>query len=317
MLKKIFILLVSIACIAACNKKPKNPETYSRGFISIAVDESFAPIIDSQIMVFESMYPEASIHPIYTTETQAIDMLVNDSVRLVVVTRPLREQEKAQLRERKLAARETQVALDAVALIVNPANMDSLMSILTFRQILNGEITEWKEINPNSNLGNIRVVFDNNRSATVRFALDSVLRAPQMNATVFAQQNNTEVIDYVSRNPSALGVIGVNWIGNQADTTRMSFDQRVRVVAMSQSANATPANSFKPFQAYMVGFRDESGWNKYPMTRNVYIISTDPRMGLPTGFANFMASDRGQRIILKSGLVPAIVNQIRIINVQE
>ena len=322
MIKKIALVLVCVAGFAACSQTPKDTETYSSGFISMAVDESFAPIFESQIMVFEATYPDANINMIDTTEMAAINMLVNDSLRLAVVTRGLRDSEKAKLKEKQLFARETMIALDAVALIINPQNTDSLMSISSFRKILNGEITQWKELNPASKLGKINVVFDNPQSSTVRFALDSVLRAPKINATVYAQDNNAEVIDYVSRNPSALGVIGVNWIGHQTDTienkSTISFDDRVRVVAMSNYADATPDNSFKPFQAYIVGFEDEDGERqKYPMTRTVYMISTDPKMGLPTGFVNFVASDRGQRIILKSGLVPAIVNQIRLINLKE
>jgi phosphate transport system substrate-binding protein len=321
--RKIILTLISVALLAACNGTSKDTETYSSGFISMAVDASFAPIMESEVMVFESRYPAASINQIDTTETAAIDMLVKDSLRLVVATRPLHESEKAKLKEKQLYVKETMIALDAVALIVNPQNTDSLMSISTFRQILNGEVTQWTELNPDSQLGKINVVFDNERSSTVRFVLDSLLHSQKINATVYAQNNNSEVIDYVSRNPSALGVIGVNWIGEQANTTDsirsdIKFSDRVRVLAMSHYTDVTPANSFKPFQAYMVGFADENGdWQKYPMTRKVYMLTTDPKGALPTGFINFVASDIGQRIILKSGLVPAIVNQIRLISINE
>ncbi|MDR1699121.1 MAG: substrate-binding domain-containing protein [Prevotellaceae bacterium] len=319
MLKKLSFTLVCAALLCACQNKPKNTENYAWGFITITTDESFTPIIDTQIMVFESIYPNANIHLIDTTEVAAIDMLVKDSVRLTIATRRLHEHEKAQLKEKKLFAQETKIALDAIALIINPENNDSLMSISTFREILNGSITKWQDINPNSKLGDIRVVFDNPRSSTVRYAVDSILRGgSKLAANVYAQENNAEVVEFVSRNPSSIGVIGVNWIENPNDTTNLSFNDRVRVMAMSNYANATPDNSFKPFQAYIVGFSDENGgWNKYPMTREVYMLNTDPGMKLPTGFVNFVASDRGQRIILKSGLVPAIVNQIRLISVKE
>ncbi len=319
MFKRISYVLLAIALFAACNNKAKDGETYSRGFITIAADESFAPIINTEIMVFESIYSEANVLPQYLGEADAIDLLVKDSVRLAIATRRLNEYEKAQLKEKKLFVRETKIALDAVALIINKANNDSLMSIGTFREILNGNITKWQDINQNSKLGDIRVVFDNPRSGIVRYAIDSVTRTGKpFSAKVYAQNSNAEVIDFVSRNPSSLGVIGVNWIENPNDTTNLSFNDKVRVEAISNYANATTDNSFKPFQAYIVGFEDENGdWNKYPMTREVFMLNTDPGMKLPTGFVNFVASDRGQRIILKSGLVPAIVNQIRLISVKE
>jgi phosphate transport system substrate-binding protein len=48
--------------------------------------------------------------------------------------------------------------------------------------------------------------------------------------------------------------------------------------------------------------------------RTVYIISREARAGLGSGFTAFVAGDKGQRIILKSGLVPATA-PIRIVEI--
>ena len=109
--------------------------------------------------------------------------------------------------------------------------------------------------------------------------------------------------------PEAIGVIGANWVGNKADTTRLSFNQKVRVMAVSSSVNATSENSYRPYQAYLA-------LKKYPLTHDVYILINDPKGALPTGVMTFLTGDRGQRIILKSGLVPA-TQPIRVVNVKE
>ncbi|MDB8923355.1 phosphate ABC transporter substrate-binding protein, partial [Parabacteroides merdae] len=82
----------------------------------------------------------------------------------------------------------------------------------------------------------------------------------------------------------------------------------IRVMAVSRYREATPANSFKPYQAYIA-------LGDYPMTRPVYLILSEPRMGLASGFTSFVASDRGQRIILKSGLLP-VTQPLRIVNIK-
>jgi hypothetical protein len=117
------------------------------------------------------------------------------------------------------------------------------------------------------------------------------------------------VISYVAKNPAALGVIGVNWIGNPADSTRLSFNDAIRIMAVSRADSATVGNSFKPYQAYLA-------LNQYPLTRNVYILLNDPKSGLPSGLTSFLTDFRGQRIILKSGLVPATA-AVRIVDVKE
>ena len=304
--------IVLLLALSACRSKSKEgqTDTYSSGVIAIAADASFEPIIQEEIDVFESLYPLAGIVPRYTTEVEAINLLLKDSVRLAVATRTLTEEEMNSFHSRKFYPREIKLATDALALIVNRANPDSLLSVRDFRRILTGEAKTWKQVNSNSGLKDIQVVFDNKNSSTVRFAMDSVCGGkPLATENVSALKTNQQVIDFVAKNPAAIGVIGVNWLGNRSDTTNLSFKEEIRVMAVSAGDVATPENSYKPYQAYLY-------YGNYPLARPIYAILNDPRSGLPWGFTSFMTSDKGQRIILKSGLVPA-TQPVRIVHVKD
>ncbi len=304
--------IVLLLALSACRSKSKEgqTDTYSSGVIAIAADASFEPIIQEEIDVFESLYPLAGIVPRYTTEVEAINLLLKDSVRLAVATRTLTEEEMNSFHSRKFYPREIKLATDALALIVNRANPDSLLSVRDFRRILTGEAKTWKQVNSNSGLKDIQVVFDNKNSSTVRFAMDSVCGGkPLATENVSALKTNQQVIDFVAKNPAAIGVIGVNWLGNRSDTTNLSFKEEIRVMAVSAGDVATPENSYKPYQAYLY-------YGNYPLARPIYAILNDPRNGLPWGFTSFMTSDKGQRIVLKSGLVPA-TQPVRIVHVKD
>lgn len=304
--------MVTLAVVSACRSKSgEGPtDTYSSGVIAIAADESFEPIVQEEIDVFESLYPLAGIVPRYTTEVEAINLLLKDSVRLAIATRTLTEEEMNSFHSRKFYPREIKLATDGLALIVNRANQDSLMTVRDFSRILTGEAKEWKEVNPNSRLGAIQVVFDNKNSSTVRFAMDSICGGkPLAEGNVSALKTNRQVIDYVAKNSGAIGVIGVNWLGNRSDTTNLSFREEVRVMAVSAGDVATSENSYKPYQAYLY-------YGNYPLARPIYALLNDPRNALPWGFTSFMTSDKGQRIILKSGLVPA-TQPVRIVHVND
>jgi len=306
--------LVLLLGICSCNNNGKKPyakwqDTITTGVIPIACDQCFQPIIQAEIDVFESIYDKAGIVPIYTDEVDAIQLLLNDSVRLAVIARPLTNEEKSILASKKMPARELIIAIDAVALIVNKENTDSIIGMPNLKKILTGEITEWKQLNPKSKLGKIDVVFDNQNSSTVRYAIDSICREQKLSENLYAQKNNPEVIEMVSKVPGALGIIGVNWISNEKDSTNLSFSDKIKVLAVGPYANSDEYNSYKPYQAYIAR-------KNYPMTRYVYIILSDPKSGLSSGFATFLASDRGQRIILKSGIVPA-TQPINIVNVSD
>lgn len=313
-MKRQFWLLgvVVLVLVTACTSKPKDgwTDTYSSGVIAIAADESFQPIVQEEIDVFEGLYPLAGIVPRYTTEVEAINLLLKDSVRLAITTRTLTDAEMNSFRSRKFAPREIKLATDGIALIVNKQNPDSLLTVRDFQRILTGEVKNWKEIYPKSQLKNIQVVFDNKNSSTVRFAIDSICGGkPLVTDDVNALKTNQEVIDYVAKTPSALGVIGVNWLGNKKDTTNLSFRDEIRVMAVSAENVATPSNSYKPYQAYLF-------YGNYPLARPIYALLTDPRNGLSWGFTFFMVSDKGQRIILKSGLVPA-TQPVRVVHVKD
>lgn len=304
-----FILYFSLT--ACSNRKPKSgkwQDTITTGLIPIAVDESFEPIIQTQIDVFETVYARAGILPDYTTEKKAFELLFDDSVRLIIASRRLTKSELKAYSDKKRYPREWKIATDALALIVNKSNPDSIISVKTIKEILTGKITKWTDINPKSPLkGEISVVFDNTESGTVRYAVDSICGGESLSENIFAEKKNKEVIDYVAGSPHAIGVIGVDWVGNASDTTRLSFNERVTVMAVSKLDYADPDNSYKPFQAYIA-------LKHYPLTREVFAILNDPRSGLSTGFTSFLCSQRGQYIILKSGLVPE-TQPVRIVEV--
>ena len=312
MMKRQFRLigLVALVVLSACNSKSKGPtDTYSSGVVTIAADESFEPIIQEEIEVFENLYPLAGIVPRYTTEVEAINLLLKDSVRLAITTRTLTKEEMNSFHSRKFFPREIKLATDGLALIVNRANPDSLLSVRDFRRILTGEVKNWKEVNPDSRLKGIQVVFDNKNSSTVRFAVDSICKGVPLSSQLKALKTNREVIDYVARTPDAIGIIGVNWLSDRNDSTGLSFSKEVRLMSVSAADKAMPDNSYKPYQAYLY-------YGDYPLARSIYALLNDPRSALPWGFASFLASDRGQRIILKSGLVPA-TQPVRVVNVKD
>lgn len=305
------ILIVSIFIFSACendiNKKGADTATY--GTISIASDESFQPLLDAELAIFRVNYQYATIKVLYKPEDGAFAELMRDSVRLIFASRNLNEAEKAQFEKVKIIPRVNKVAVDGVALIVNKENPDSLMHMINLKLIFLGEKINWSQVNKKNNSGKIQIVFDNGNSSNLRyisekFGCDSIARKQ-----FYSANGNENVVDYVMKNKGALGVIGVNWISDGDDSTAKSFTNRIKVVAIGASEDSKLSEYYQPYQAYLAqGF--------YLLSRDLYIISREARVGLGTGFAAFVLSERGQRIVLKSGLVPANA-PLRIINVKK
>jgi phosphate transport system substrate-binding protein len=304
----LLIVLTALSLFSCQSKKKGETQTYTSGSIKIAVDETFEPIVKEELEVYHALTPAATITPIYTTETEAINLFLKDSVRFAIATRSLSAKETKSLNSKKLYPRSIKIATDGIALIVNRTNPDTLISVAELKNILSGRVSTWKELNPKSKYDKFQIVFDNNNSSTVRYAVDSILRGvPMTKDNLYAKKSNLEVIKYVSSTPNAIGVIGVNWLGDKSDSTQLSFNDKIRVMSVSKDYPATELNSVKPFQAYLL-------YGDYPLVRTVYILLNDPIGALPSGLTTFFTGDKGQRIILKSALVPA-TQSLRLVHV--
>lgn len=304
-----------IALMASCSgKKSKDgrTDTLSSGKISFYSDESFSPIIDEELQVFSMNHPDAHITPIYSNETDGIQKLLEGKCWLVFAARSLSKGEMNKMIAQSYQPQNIKIAYDALALIVNKQNKDTLISVQDLKNILLGKVTKWSDIYKGSRQGEITVVFDNPKSSAVRFVQDSVLGGKKItNPNVAAVNKTAEVIKYVEENPGAIGIIGNNWLNDKRDTTNLTFNRRIQVMSVSNLHPATAYNSRKPYQYYI--------WNgEYPLIRTIYAILNDPRRALPTSFAHFVEQPDGQLIILKSGLLPMYGNiNIRDVNVSE
>ena len=305
-----FPLIGLLVLLVSCNSMGKTAtnETPTRGNNKISVDESFKSIIDTEIYTFTHLYTNAKIKPEYKPEIDVIEDFMNDSVKVIVTSKKLTDYQVQLLRDTLVIARTTTYAYDALALITNKQNQDTLLKFDTVRDIFLGKISKWNEINPKSDLGDIRIIFDNNKSGNIRYFKERFDITKSLPFNFFAVNSNPEVIDFVSRNPDALGIISVNWISDKDDSLSMSFVKKINVVAVSQPY-FNDGTYYRPLQGSIY---DRS----YPFVREVYLISRETFKGLGSGFIQWACAEQGQRIVLKSGLVPATM-PIRLVQIKQ
>jgi phosphate transport system substrate-binding protein len=300
-------LVLGIQC--SSNKKaPVIDETPTRGNIRIMADESFKPIIDAEIATFTTLYKYAHITPAYLPEKDLITAFLKDSIRVIASAWEPSEQQKALLLSSQTVVRTTAIAYDAIALVLHKENKDSLLTYKNINDLFTGKLTDWKEINPNSRLGKIVVIFDNEKSANIRYFKEEFKLGNQLPANFYSVKSNAEVIDYVAKNKSAIGLVSINWLCDKHDSTCRAFTNKIKVAAVSQSV-LDPGSYAIPSQGSMY---DKS----YPFTRKVYLVSRESFTGLGSGFITWCAAEQGQRIILKSGLLPATM-PIRMIQIKK
>jgi phosphate transport system substrate-binding protein len=227
-------------------------------------------------------------------------MMLHDSARLVFTTRKLTTNERLALDEQKVKGAVEKIATDGVALIVNKANTDSLITMNELRSIFSGKTKLWSQLKGGNQQNPITLFFDNNNSSNLDFVLDTLKVNDVKNLRIFTTKSNREVIDFVRKNPSALGFIGVNWISDSDEPLSIDLARDLRVMGVSNKANPTGRGDyFQPFQ-------EDLGMQRYPLRRPVYILSRETHPGLGGGLINYIARDAGSLIVRKLGLWPAV-----------
>ncbi len=310
--KLIFFLAIIICCFGCQSSSVKHEpytDTPTSGEIVILADESYQPMVQAQIDTFMEIYKYAKIKVKYLPESEVFNALMNnDTVRIAIVSRELTINEKTFFENRKIIPRTLKIAEDAIALVVNKENPDTAISYEQLEMILQGKIIFWNQLNTGGIKDSIRIVFDKNGSTNTRFLHERFLNKKKFPKNIYATSSNASVVDYVSTNKGSIGVIGVNWISDRDDSLAGAFLKKINVVALSMPDTSNAAlEYYKPYQAYIA-------LKKYPLLRDVFIISREGRNGLGTGFASFVAGDKGQRMIRLMGLLPATM-PIRIIQV--
>lgn len=302
-----FLSIALLAGLMGCGNGKPPLDNPSRGSIVIAADESFQPLVTQLTSAYAGIYPDVHFDVVYKPEQEAINMMLHDSARLVFTTRPLRPNERAVLDKSKIKGATEKIATDGVALIVNKANTDSLITMAELQRIFDGQTKTWNQLKNGNQNSPITLVFDNNNSSNLEFVLNTFKIKNVNNIRIFTTRSNREVINFVRKNPSALGFIGVNWISDSDEPLSVELAKDLRVMGVSDKLNPTKRDDyFQPFQ-------EDLGMQRYPLRRPVYILSRETHPGLGGGLINYIARDAGSLIIRKLGLWPRIPYD-RIIN---
>src|SRR5574343_515816 len=260
--------------LVACTNYGDGSGASANNETEILIEESFKPLFETSIDTFEGQFPKYDIVPSYLPEGEIIEKFYSGDYKTICISRQLNAKELSDLKKKQIEVRSDKVAIEGIALITNPENKDSLISIDQLKRILNGKDTLWPQLKTRIN--------------------------------VVAVKGNQQVIDYVKKNKSALGVIGVNWISDADDFDALAFLDGITVMSVSVDGKK---DFLKPYASYLFS-------QDYPLSREIWMINFAGRSSVFSSFVNFMIGEKGQLIVQKSALVPANA-PVRLIQLDE
>ena len=280
---KLFGIVTFIFFLASCNNsKNEDKETILKGNISLVTDESILPIVEDELIIFQDRY-DAKIEIISKSEAELVKDLVSQKYKVAFMTRSLSEEEKAVFEQKKIIPRITPFAKDAVTLIANNAVNDTLVDLKEVVAVLQGNVSAKVK----------GLVFDNPNSSTARQLMELANVDGFPKERVYSFDSNEEVFKFVAENEGMIGVVGYNWI-TQPNPKVEGYLSEIVVLSVKGIGQK---DYFMPSQYNLAN-------NLYPLARDLYIVNCQGTAGLGMGIASFVAGEIGQRIVLKSELLP-------------
>ncbi|KOY84821.1 hypothetical protein AD998_00465 [bacterium 336/3] len=278
----------------ACNSNTENNyetkkyDTPTSGSITVAVDEAFLPIIQQEAKVFENEYDKTKINIVVLPEDKAIQLMLRDSIDAVIVGRDLNSQEKKEIERQKTVVRSWVQAYDGVAIVVHPESTDTTWTIEQLKDLFSGKIKNWKDVKAGNADAEISIILDNANSSNYNYTSTKLEVSDISKLKIYAAKSNKTVIEKVSKDKNSIGLVGYGWLSN-SDIETEKLKSSVKVVAIA---------NIQPSQVSLLE-------NTYPFKRECYSLVKNGRMGLAFAFASYINQEIGQRIILKSGILPA------------
>lgn len=286
-LRKNNFLYGSFFFLVACSSNPdagrEQENSHTSGSMRILADEAFRPLLATTVETFEAIYPNADIEVVYTPQEQAIRELLEGKTDLAITGRTLTktEEEKVLLRGRQ--PKINKIASDALVFIVSAENKEKTITEDKIAGILSGAI-------------DLQLVCDKSNSGNLLYLKNRFSPLAELK-NIAAAGSDSAVIEYIINHPRAIGMIGMTLVSDYDDPKVKARLKKVNLLSVQYKDSTGKQQEGYPVQAELIT-------GKYPFIRDIFLLNLDGQKNLGTGFANFMAGEDGQRIVLKSGLMP-------------
>jgi phosphate transport system substrate-binding protein len=210
-----------------------------------------------------------------------ISSLINGTCDIAETSREMEQKEIDQAKQKGIDPKSITVALDGLAVIVNPKNPVSNLTIQELKDIFTGKITNWKEVGGKD--GKITILSREVNSGTHVYFKEHVLNKTEFAPTALMLPSSQAIADEITGNPNAIGYYGMGYI---------SKDQKAIKVAKDKES------------PYIEPTIENVKTGNYPISRPLFMCTKGEPTGLTKTFIDFVLSSEGQKIVAEIDFVP-------------
>ena len=225
---------------------------------------------------FKAQHPDTTFNIAAEGSTTGIAAIIDGTAQIGMASRPTKPEEVAAAKTKGVNFKETIVAYDGIAVIVNSANPVKSLTKKQVEQIFTGDVSDWSAVGGSS--GKISVYTRNTSSGTYSEFKELAMKKRDYAPDSQKMAGNEQIASEVAKNPNGVGYVGLAY-------TKASG---IKVVAIDGAV---------PSKESVLG-------KKYPYARPTFYYTNGEPTGAAKQFVDFTVSDAGQKIVEQVGFVP-------------
>jgi len=282
-MKKITYLLTAALVISLSAQQCRKKDDKS---LKIVGSDTMVQMAQTLAKKYMEKYPDRLVSVQGGGSGTGIAALLNDSAHVANASRKMKDKEFEMAQSKNIVVKEHIVALDALSIVVNPANSVGKLNINQLSDIFAGKVTNWKELGGKD--AKIVAISRDNNSGTHVYFKEEVLRKGdskselEFGKTIVYAVSNQQIIDQVSANENAISYVGLGWLSAKVKTVDIESEKNKKYIkpSMETAMNGT-----------------------YPLSRTLQMYSNEAYNSLSGSFMEYVLSDEGQNVVEEMGFV--------------
>ena len=287
-MKRILIFfLLSSFMIVSCNSSSQSPSNSSTKYIENKGSDTIVNLALAWAERYQNEHADVRISVTGGGSGTGIAALINNTVDIASASRSIKEEEIEAAKANGVNPVEHIIARDAIAVIVNPENPVSELTLQQIADIYSGKINNWMEVG-GEDRPIVRLSRETNSGTHIYF-LETVLRlGNKENKTLFSTDtlllpSSEGIILEVRQNPNAIGYDGLGYVPHD-----------LKMIAIAKEEGAP----------YVLPSIPTVNDKSYPIARDLYMYTNGEPTGVVKEYLDWILSDEAQEIVAELGFVP-------------
>ncbi len=288
----------------------KTVQNVPSGLFTYGGSTTWAPIRKEVDKVIENDLPQFRLR--YTDPTTGapgsgtgIKMLLNSQLAFSQSSRSLKAEEQQQAQQLGFKLKEIPVAIDGIAIAVNPNLNVSGLTLAQLKDIYTGKLNNWKQLNgPDLAIAPYSRRLED--GGTIEFFVENVLEKEKFGSNVQFIPTTTQALREVAKNSGGIYYASAPEVVGQCSVKSLPLGRKSDELVAPYISPFIPLSECPQKRNQLNGDAFQSG--KYPITRRLFVIvkesennQSDQKAG--EAYANLLLSDQGQELIAKTGFV--------------